>query len=313
MSYNQIRLAGKHHRGTNQHPKPLAHRQSYQSIPSSRPQQQHLPELNPFNRSPPFDQHYSSGGHYATYPPVQILQREVDRFNDFRGSGQSRFGYGQISQTFKRADNRGYSSIQDQSQAQQSISTARFTYPPVQEMNRPRLYTEFHGSDAPSDFMCQPGHRSDNRDYSGTQDTAKRTKTEYGYHSTPRDYHPPLPPPRYPHVESPDRKVAAAPSGTDNFYSRQREVQGLSAVVSEEKTVQDDSSIKTVSSNGTQRPTSLALPEDNSHLTALHCFVRSHCVYIFCAEANEVDSKCITNILLFTDLNTRFSQVNSSR
>jgi hypothetical protein len=180
-------------------------------------------------------------------------------------------------------------------------------------MNRPRLYTEFHGSDAPSDFMCQPGHRSDNRDYSGTQDTAKRTKTEYGYHSTPRDYHPPLPPPRYPHVESPDRKVAAAPSGTDNFYSRQREVQGLSAVVSEEKTVQDDSSIKTVSSNGTQRPTSLALPEDNSHLTALHCFVRSHCVYIFCAEANEVDSKCITNILLFTDLNTRFSQVNSSR
>jgi hypothetical protein len=271
---NQIRLAGKHYKDTNQHPKSLAHRQSHQTIPTSRTQQQYITELNQFhqfNRSRALDQNYSSGGHRAMCPPVQTLRREAGRVNDFRGSDQSRFEHGQmISQTIQRGDNRGYP----------TMSPARFTYPPVQEMKQPRLYTEFHGSATPRDFICQSVY-SDDRDY--TQHTGKRTKSEHGYYSTPRDYPPPLPPPRYPNIESLDREVVAAPSGVDDFYSRQRD-QGLSAVVSEEKTLQDDS-------NATQHPIALALPEDHNHLTALHCFIRLHCVYIFCADANEVDSK----------------------
>ena len=38
-------------------------------------------------------------------------------------------------------------------------------------------------------------------------------------------------------------------------------------------------------------PECLALPEDKKHLTELHCFVRKHNVYLFCADASEVGGK----------------------
>jgi hypothetical protein len=77
-----------------------------------------------------------------------------------------------------------------------------------------------------------------------------------------------------------------SPSGLHNYQETNgTNVEGLSAVVSE--TFHDDSSIN----SSTEHPRLLALPEDKSHLTALHCFVRRHCVYIFCAEAHEVDSE----------------------
>ena len=39
-------------------------------------------------------------------------------------------------------------------------------------------------------------------------------------------------------------------------------------------------------------PNLLWLPEDQQHLTDLHCFVRKHCVFIFGAAEDDVDSKC---------------------
>ena len=49
-------------------------------------------------------------------------------------------------------------------------------------------------------------------------------------------------------------------------------------------------------------PNLLWLPEDQQHLTDLHCFVRKHCVFIFGATDDDVDSKqlkhgCIKYIL----------------
>ena len=38
-------------------------------------------------------------------------------------------------------------------------------------------------------------------------------------------------------------------------------------------------------------PNLLWLPEDQQHLTDLHCFVRRHCVFIFGATDDDVDSK----------------------
>ena len=38
-------------------------------------------------------------------------------------------------------------------------------------------------------------------------------------------------------------------------------------------------------------PNLLWLPEDQQHLTDLHCFVRKHCVFIFGATDDDVDSK----------------------
>ena len=38
-------------------------------------------------------------------------------------------------------------------------------------------------------------------------------------------------------------------------------------------------------------PNLLWLPEDHQHLTDLHCFVRKHCVFIFGATDDDVDSK----------------------
>lgn len=40
----------------------------------------------------------------------------------------------------------------------------------------------------------------------------------------------------------------------------------------------------------------LALPEDKRHLTELHCFVRKHNVYLFCADASEVGGEYLCTI-----------------
>ena len=57
-------------------------------------------------------------------------------------------------------------------------------------------------------------------------------------------------------------------------------------------------------------PESLALPEDKQHLTELHCFVRRHNVYLFCADADEVSGKindCNTILLTVSNLITHYS------
>ena len=180
-------------------------------------------------------------------------------------------------------------------------------YPPVQalqtEINRPRLYTEFHGSELSSfdNGNFQTVHRTDYRGYTGVQDS-KRLKTECSYRSTSTICPPVLSPPsissRSPvgadttrTFESSDRltNVGSSSSRAAEYSScplTHRRDEGVAAVVSEPSN--DDSSISTLTN---EHPRLLALPEDTSHLTALHCFVRRHCVYIFCAKAHEVDGE----------------------
>lgn len=47
-----------------------------------------------------------------------------------------------------------------------------------------------------------------------------------------------------------------------------------------------------------ENPECLALPEDKRHLTELHCFVRRHNVYLFCADADEVGGKLLCVVVL---------------
>ena len=46
-----------------------------------------------------------------------------------------------------------------------------------------------------------------------------------------------------------------------------------------------------IGSSEDEHPNLLWLPEDQQHLTDLHCFVRKHCVFIFGATDDDVDSK----------------------
>lgn len=188
-----------------------------------------------------------------------------------------------------------------------SMQGRQLAYPPVQalqtESTRPRLYTEFHGSELSSfdNGNFQTVHRTENRGYSGVHDS-KRLKTECSYRSTSPICLPVLSPPSIP-SRSPDGAAATRTcessdrrSKTDSSSRRGAESvscqhnhsrdEGVAAVVSEPSN--DDSSISTLTN---EHPRLLALPEDTSHLTALHCFVRRHCVYIFCAKAHEVDGE----------------------
>jgi hypothetical protein len=279
MPFNQIRAAGDRHK--NQQRKPLAQQSHNQAL--TFPWNHHHYRSNSIPAG--LGQDHPMRGQRLTYPPFQALQNEPSRpniYSDFHGSGASNFGN---LQTMHRSDNRGYP--QDPEQALQK------------ESNRPRLYTsEFHGS-VSSSFDNTPflHHivRTDNRGY--TQDT-KRQKTEFGrFPGTP--YFPPA----LPSPQANSRIQEPAPLPTfDSIYGPSQTTEDSSskgnassifstlahdegAVVSEPSN--DDSSISSTNNH----PRLLALPEDTSHLTALHCLVRRRCVYIFCAEAHEVDGK----------------------
>eukprot|EP00956_Cyclotella_meneghiniana_P009879 scaffold13658_cov75-Cyclotella_meneghiniana.AAC.3 len=237
-------------------------------------------------------------------PPVQQLQREVNQrhlYSESYNSGRPSFDntycqptscFPNVCQTLSRPDNRGYP---DQSirNLHSSFMPARFTYPPAEsneaETNqlRDKKFRGFDDQRLNDSLSCHPARHHYEETHSVPQDNTKRMKTEYGYFPASQQFPPPLPPPQYPNIESPVDNFAMSSSiRTVKSHKRAHsDDQGLSAVVSEEKTVDESS----VNSSTNDHPHLLALPEDRSHLTALHCFIRSDCVYIFCAEAHEVD------------------------
>eukprot|EP00804_Cyclotella_cryptica_P020095 CCRYP_014890-RA/>CCRYP_014890-RA protein AED:0.05 eAED:0.05 QI:2273/1/1/1/0.88/0.8/10/195/741 len=305
MSYNQIRSAGKHRTETHPHSKPFAQRQTDRTIRPSWRQHHDRSQSMPSA----FGQGRPVGSHHVTYPPMQALQNESNPpwvYPEYHRSESSSFDNGNVFRTLHRADNRGYT---DQEYTRRPISMPfenefstrghRVNYPPpVQTLqtasNRPHLSTEFHGSELSSFDNFQTVHRTDNRGYIDVQES-KRLKTEFSYLSAPTICPLALPPTRslitasMPTFESFDRRQntesssrrAGEPSSPKLTHNQD---EGGAAVVSEPSN--DDSSISTFTN---EHPRLLALPEDTSHLTALHCFVRRHCVYIFCAKAHEVD------------------------
>ncbi|KAL7554185.1 hypothetical protein ACHAWF_017591 [Thalassiosira exigua] len=48
---------------------------------------------------------------------------------------------------------------------------------------------------------------------------------------------------------------------------------------------------RTAAPRDDEQPCSLWLPEDEQHLTDLHCFVRKHCVYVFSATSEDVETR----------------------
>ena len=65
----------------------------------------------------------------------------------------------------------------------------------------------------------------------------------------------------------------------------------FATTMSEESMTSGEGKICGGGANKHVNPECLALPEDKRHLTELHCFVRKHNVYLFCADASEVGGK----------------------
>ena len=320
MSYQQIRSAN-HHREMNQLRKPHTQYTASPPMPSPWSQQHQRSNLDPSLGL----QNFSMREQQRMNPQVQQLQRELNKrhlYSESYSSGRPSFdntycqptsSFPNVCQTLSRPDNRGYP---DQSirNLHSSFMPARFTYPPAEsneaETNqlRDKKFRGFDDQRLNDSLSCHPARHHYEETHSVPQDNTKRMKTEYGYFPASQQFPPPLPPPQYPNIESPVDNFAMSSSiRTVKSHKRAHsDDQGLSAVVSEEKTVDESS----VNSSTNDHPHLLALPEDRSHLTALHCFIRSDCVYIFCAEAHEVDGECdsinVSSLLLMYQSNFLF-------
>ena len=292
MSYNQIRSAGIRRKEISQYRKPLGP-QVTKKESTTWSLHHHHPNSSPSFRHLPEQEQRFTYSHPIQSPRLRASQTSL---HNAGVSGFSDRRY--ISQISHGADNRGYTNINDDvNQILTDQNNTRYSYPPVQAlqtgMNRPLLNAGCHGNELlrfVTGNTCQPIHRPDNRIYSDIQNSNKRTKTEYGHFSTSQVCPPRLP---LPSSESfVQRSIEIHPNEDipiEDFHDREKvpsNDEGLFAVVSEEKTVHDDSS---TNSSTIEHPHLLALPEDKSHLTALHCFVRLKSVYIFCAEAHEVN------------------------
>lgn len=155
--------------------------------------------------------------------------------------------------------------------------------PFTKETNRPRLYTEFNGATLYHDgneLMHRQSYYNDE-----LQPDRKRSKTENNNSFTvAREGH------FHRHIDLQETNLSSSfnrTGGNDGNYTYlNHEAPKIEVVVSESS--KDDASI---SSNNEGQPQLLALPGDKQHLTELHCFVRRHCVYIFCAKFDEVDGE----------------------
>ena len=284
MSYNQIRSAA--YSKEMNHRNPLAQRNTNQMSPSSS--QWNQPHYgSSFNFSYECSQNPSPRMQYVVHTPVQELQRETERqrsSKEIYTSSQSTFGNSYMQQG-QFSGNRGHHNVNDKFQRLPYSSTDRFTYAAQgtkNDPNRSRLYTDFPGSDMSrhsSGFVQRPDHRG----YHCVQNSTHYISSQNG----PQ----PLPIVCQPITECSSNRANRAASAAPDHQRSLSNDESLPAVVSEEKTFFDDSSINSPTSG---HPKLLTLPDDKSHLTALHCFVRRHCVYMFCAEANEVDGEfCI--------------------
>ena len=169
-------------------------------------------------------------------------------------------------------------------------------YPPPrmpEVVNRPRLYTEFQGSDLQYGF--NPGMNN--------------MPTQAAYHHHPSEY-------VYPEQEMKRRKFSNDSNSTMmhepnvHYYPNDREVQtpyypppqseygyqqlldnGSSRPLMSIDSRNDESN--SVASLSEDHPRLLWLPEDQQHLTELHCFVRKRCVFIFSATSHDVHSKLV--------------------
>lgn len=292
MSYNQVRSASN--RKEMNHRNPLAQRNTNQMIPSpSLWNQPHHGSRFTFSHDQ--GQNPSPRRQYAMDTPVQELQRETERqrsSTEFYTSGLSTFDNRYMPQVL--SENPGHPAVYNQLRNHPSSSTDRFTYAAQRiqtEPNRYRLYTDSHGSDMSrlsNGFVQRPDHRG----YPCVHDS---TNTGYGNFTASHNGPPPLPILCQPTTECSSNRAVTA-TNIPNHQRSDSDDEGLPAVVSEEKTFFDDASIDSPTN---EHPRLLALPEDKSHLTALHCFVRRHCVYMFCAEANEVDGEfCMLELYL---------------
>ena len=145
-------------------------------------------------------------------------------------------------------------------------------------INRPRLYTEFNGSD-------QYGFRPT------SSPRASYPPGEHVYHQGNKRHKVGPEAPSMMHTTSrlhpmDPRVYAPRPSSNFGFYH-----DNVNVCV----TASDESEARPARPNTDQHSRLLWLPEDKHHLTELHCFIRKHCVYIFPATSHDVDSESKTH------------------
>jgi len=147
--------------------------------------------------------------------------------------------------------------------------------------NRARLYTEFNGS-SPYNFGLNHDHPNLGQD-DYEHSVSKRLKDFSQFHSSPEK-------------RDPDDQAASVQYSVPCISVDSEEQHNKPAVLQSESI---DDRQEAPSSPPRNKPIAstnisdqqvhlLALPEDKSHLTALHCFVRRQCVYFFTATAEDV-------------------------
>lgn len=85
-------------------------------------------------------------------------------------------------------------------------------------------------------------------------------------------------------VDDGKRTMVREPSPSYQAQAKHPSEHGVYPVVGEPKKENQNSS-------SGELPHLLYVPEDEEHLTELHCFVRKHCVFIFCATKKDVGSE----------------------
>ena len=186
------------------------------------------------------------------------------------------------------------------------------TYPPPrmpEVVNRPRLYTEFQGSDLqygfnpgvnnmPTEAAYHPG------EYVYPDQERKRRKVSNDSNFTMMD-EPNL---HYYSNHNDDREVHAPyypPQKSEYGYQQLLDNGSSRPLMAIESRNDESNSLPSLSED---RPRLLWLPEDQHHLTDLHCFVRKRCVFIFSATSHDVESKLVK--FLLPQMNSLFQELN---
>lgn len=168
-------------------------------------------------------------------------------------------------------------------------AAAMYSPPRLPEVvNRPRLYTDFNGGsdlyqydngafEQQHDMNFQSYHPSG--EYDPYYQDRKRYKVDNSASVHAPDYtlHPSM------HHQAP----CPPPNEYRGGFQRLLDVSNSIPPTILEEPSRDETNL-VVPRDG--HPNSLWLPEDQQHLTELHCFVRKHCVFIFSASAYDVET-----------------------
>lgn len=151
------------------------------------------------------------------------------------------------------------------------------------DTNRTRLYTDHHYDGSGLPYQSRAYYDTSGKHQSNASERCEVKQYYQGMSQSPLQY------------TSLQSTAVNLPPLHDlhGIYKSNRSTHNMhvNGVATDAIVVSEPSNDDSSTSSSEQHPLTLALPEDTMHLTALHCFVRSRCVYMFTAKEDEVDGE----------------------